>query len=343
MQKTQIALFEVSSWEKKYFEEKFKDRQDLSVVYYKSRLSARTAKKALGAEVVGTFVYSKIDKVIVDSLPKLRLIATMSTGFDHIDLDYCGKRGIKICNVPAYGEKTVAEHTFALILSLSRKIPQSIENVRKLNFELKELRGFDLEGKTLGIVGMGHIGANVAKIANGFDMKIIVSDPKADKKILEKFNAKAVSLETLMKKSDIITLHAPYNSHTHHLINKSNIQLIKPGAYIINTARGGLIETEALLLALNKKIIAGAGIDVLEEESFIKEEKELLKRPRGNNQMLMTVLQDHLLLNNPHVIITPHNAFNSEEAMQRILDTTVLNIEKFVAGRPVNVVMPNIF
>jgi len=338
MQKTQVALFEVSSWEKKYLEEKLKDKRDLSVSYYKSKLSARTADKALDAEVVGSFVYSKIDKAIVDRLPRLKLIVTMSTGFDHIDLDCCGERDIRICNVPTYGEKTVAEHTFALMLSLSRKIPQSIENVRKLNFDLEELRGFDLDGKTLGIVGMGHIGANVARIANGFGMKIIVSDPKADKKILKGFDAKDVSLETLLGKSDIITLHAPYNPHTHHLINMGNIHLIKPGAYIINTARGGLIETEALLFALNKKIIAGAGIDVLEEESFIKEEKELLRRPRGNSQMLMTVLQDHLLLNNPRVIITPHNAFNSEEAMRRILDTTILNIERFLAGKPINVI-----
>jgi D-lactate dehydrogenase len=169
-------------------------------------------------------------------------------------------------------------------------------------------------------------------------MKILVSDPNPDKKVLEKLGVKLSSLENLLKKSDIISLHAPYNAHTHHLINKENIKTVKPGAYIINTARGGLIETEALLYALNKGILAGAGIDVLEEESFIKEEKELLKRPQGNNQMLMTVLQDHLLLNNPHVIITPHNAFNSQEAMQRILDTTILNIEKFIAGKPINVI-----
>lgn len=338
MPKTQVAFFEISTWEKKYLEEKFKDRKDFSVTYYKSKLNGRTAEKAQNAQIIGCFVYSKINKEIVDKMPDVKLIATMSTGFDHIDLNCCNGRDIKICNVPTYGEKTVAEHTFALILSLSRKIPQSIENVRKLDFELEELRGFDLEGKTLGIVGMGHIGVNVAKIANGFDMKILVSDPKADKKLLDKLNAKSVSLETLLKKSDIITLHAPYNPHTHHLINRNNINMIKPGAYLINTARGGLIETEALLSALNKKILAGAGIDVLEEESFIKEEKELLKRPQGNNQMLMTVLQDHLLLNNPHVIITPHNAFNSNEAMQRILDTTILNIEKFTTGKPINVI-----
>lgn len=338
MEKTQIVFFVVTTSEKKYFQEKYAEKNNLNVIFNKSKLSSKSADKFRDADIVSSFVYSKIDKSVLDKLPDLKLIATMSTGFDHIDLDACKERGIKVCNVPAYGEKTVAEHTFALILSLSRKIPQSIENVRRLDFSLDELRGFDLEGKTIGLIGMGHIGANVARIAKSFDMKILVSDPNPDRKTLKELGARLVSFENLLGKSDIISLHAPYNPRTHHLINKENIHLIKPGAYIINTARGGLIETEALLLALNKKIIAGAGIDALEEESFIKEEQELLKRPQGNNQMLMTVLEDHLLLNNPHVIITPHNAFNSEEAMRRILDTTILNIDRFIAGRPINVV-----
>lgn len=336
MSKTQIAFFEISPEEKKYLESKLSQNKEMSATFHRFKLTAKNIAKAQNADVIASFVYSKITRDIIEKLPKLKLIATMSTGFDHIDLEYCKEKNIMVCNVPTYGEKTVAEHTFALILSLSRKIPQSIDNVRKLNFDLEELRGFDLEGKTLGIIGMGHIGANVAKIAKGFDMKILVSDPKPDKKILKQSGAKLVSFETLLKKSDIISLHAPYNPHTHHLINKENIHLIKHGAYIINTARGALIETEALLLALDKKIIAGAGIDVLEEESFIKEERELLKRPQKNNQMLLTVMQDHLLIYNPQVIITPHNAFNSKEAMHRILDTTILNIEKFTGNKPIN-------
>lgn len=338
MSKTQIAFFEISPEEKKYLESKLLQNKEMSATFHRSKLTAKNIAKAQDADIIASFVYSKITRDMIERLPKLKLITTMSTGFDHIDLEYCKEKNIMVCNVPTYGEKTVAEHTFALILSLSRKIPQSIDNVRKLNFDLEELRGFDLEGKTLGIVGMGHIGANVAKIARGFDMKILVSDPKPDKKILKQSGAKLVSFEKLLKKSDIISLHAPYNPHTHHLINKENIHLIKHGAYIINTARGALIETEALLLALDKKIIAGAGIDVLEEESFIKEERELLKRPQKNNQMLLTVMQDHLLIYNPQVIITPHNAFNSKEAMHRILDTTILNIEKFTGNKSINMV-----
>lgn len=336
MPKTRIAFFETSSSEKKYFEEQLKSREDISLAFYSSKLTVRTAQKAADARIISSFVYSKMSRDILGKMPGLKLITTMSTGFDHIDLDYCREKGITVCNIPAYGERTVAEHTFALILALARKIPQSIENVRRLDFRLDGLQGFDLDGKTLGLVGLGHIGGNVARIAKGFNMKILISDPKPDKKILAETGAKTATLEKLLGKSDIISLHAPYNVHTHHLINKNNISLIKPGAYIINTARGGLIETEALLVGLNGKIIAGAGIDVMEEESLIKEEWELLKRPQEDNRMLATVIRNHLLLNDPRVIITPHNAFNSKEAMQRILDTTVLNILSFAAGKPVN-------
>jgi D-lactate dehydrogenase len=338
MQKLRVAFFDVTTEEKKYFEEKLRESQEFAVTYSRAKLNRTTATKFQDAEAISAFVYSKLDSSVLELLPRLKLISTMSTGFDHIDLAYCKEKGITVCNVPVYGEKTVAEHTFALMLSLSRKIPQSLENVRKLDFRLDELQGFDLDGKTLGLVGLGHIGANVARIAKSFGMKLLVSDPHPDQRIVKSIGARLVSLPVLLKHSDIISLHAPYNVHTHHLINRDNILQVKPGAYLINTARGGLIETEALLLGLHKGLLAGAGIDVLEEESFIKEEQELLKRPQGNNQMLKTVLEDHLLLNDPRVIITPHNAFNSREALQRILDTSLLNIRRFASGRPINVV-----
>lgn len=333
-----IAFFDISSKEQKYLEEKLKSNKIFSINFYKNSLNSKTSEKAKDADIIASFVYSKIGKDVIDQLPQLKFITTMSTGFDHIDLKYCKEKQITVSNVPIYGERTVAEHTFALILALSRKIPQSIENVRKLNFELENLRGFDLEGKTMGLVGLGHIGGNVAEIAKGFKMNVIASDPKPDKKITKKLKIELVDLESLLQKSDIISLHAPYNEHTHHLINKKNINLIKKGAYIINTSRGGLIETEAIINALDRNIIAGAGLDVLEEEVYIKEEKELLKNPNRNKYMLQTIIQNHLLLNNPKVIITPHNAFNSKEALQRILDTTIENIESFAQSKIINTV-----
>jgi len=173
----------------------------------------------------------------------------------------------------------------------------SFEKIKKYDFTLDNLRGFDLKDKTLGIVGLGHI-----------------------------------------SHSDIISLHAPYNKKTHHLINKENIKLIKKGAYLINTARGGLVETQALIMALDKKILAGAGLDVLEEECFIKEEKELLAKPFQKKCDLKTILQDHLLIQHPRVLVTPHNAFNSTEALERILNTTIENIKAYLKSKPINLV-----
>ncbi|PIR92824.1 hypothetical protein COT99_04125 [Candidatus Falkowbacteria bacterium CG10_big_fil_rev_8_21_14_0_10_43_10] len=178
----------------------------------------------------------------------------------------------------------------------------------------------------------------VARIANGFFMKIIASDLRQNKPLAKKFNIKYATLNHLLTNSDIITLHAPYNKKTHHLINKNNIDLIKRGAYLINTSRGGLVETGALIKALKKKIIAGAGLDVLEEEYFIKEEKELLTKSFQEKCDLKTVLQGHYLIQDPRVLVTPHNAFNSQEALRRILDTTVDNIKGYLKGRMMNLV-----
>ncbi|MBU3942456.1 hydroxyacid dehydrogenase, partial [Patescibacteria group bacterium] len=217
-----------------------------------------------------------------------------------------------------------------------RKITDSVERTKKYDFSLEGLRGFDLKNKTLGIVGLGHIGQCVARIANGFRMNVLVFDPKENKKISKKLELKYVSLDYLLSHSDIITLHAPYNKDTHHLINKKNIKMIKKGSYLINTSRGGLVETEALILALDSKILAGAGLDVLEEEHFIKEEKELLSKSFQEKCDLKTVLRGHLLIQRPNILVTPHNAFNSEEALKRILDTTIENIERYLSNKLIN-------
>ena len=273
---------------------------------------------------------------MIRQLPNLKFVTTMSTGFDHIDLATCKSKKIPVSNVPFYGENTVAEHTMALILSLSRHIPKSIEKMQHYDFDLSDVRGFDLKGKTLGLIGMGHIGQHVARMAKGFEMKVIVSDPKKDPKIAKNLGIKYVKLEKLLGSSDVISLHAPYNKKTHHLINKDNIKLIKKGACLVNTARGGLIETQALMTALDKKIISCAGLDVLEEECFIKEEKELLAKPFQKSCDLKTILQGHMLIQDPRVLVTPHNAFNSDEALQRILDTTVDNIKSFIKNKHIN-------
>ncbi len=338
MKNINIAFLELEKWEEKYLQEKLKGIKNLSLTFFSKPLNNSILAKIKNINILAVFIYSQVNKKVLNQLPNLKFIITMSTGFDHIDLKTCQERGIKVSNVPFYGENTVAEHTFALILALSRKIPDSIEKLKKYDFTPNDLIGFDLKDKTLGIIGLGHIGEHVARMAKGFEMKVIVSDPKKNLKLAEKLGVKYVTFNYLLAHSDIISLHAPYNKNTHHLINKNNIKLIKKGAYLINTARGGLIETQALITALNKKILAGGGLDVLEEECFIREEKELLAESFQKKCDFKTVLQGHLLIQDPRVLVTPHNAFNSSEALQRILDTTVDDIKGYLKNRTINLV-----
>jgi D-lactate dehydrogenase len=291
--------------------------------------------------ILSTFINSKIDKNIINSLSHLKFITTRSTGFDHIDIDYARSKGILVSNVPTYGENTVAEHTFALILSIARHLKKAHFKVSQGDFSIKELMGFDLKGKTIGVVGTGHIGLRVIKMAVGFSMRVLAFDPVQNQFLSEVLGFKYVDFKTLLKESDIITLHAPYNKKTHHMINEKNIGLIKKGAILINTARGGLVDTIALMKALDKKILSGAGLDVLEGEDIILEEKQLLMRKKKdlyNPQKLQLTLRNCFLLQRENVVFTPHIAFYSKEALQRILDTTIHNIMHFMRGNPVNIV-----
>ena len=289
------------------------------------------------AEVVSPFIYSKLTAKVLATLPKLKLIATRSTGFDHIDLAECRRRGVMVCNVPFYGENTVAEHTFALILALSRKVHEAFVRVRAGNFSLDGLRGFDLKDKTIGVVGAGHIGLHVIRIARGFGMKVLAFDVRRNNFLAEVLGFEYAELDDLLGRSDITTLHAPYNMHTHHLIHPGNVGKIKRGAILINTSRGGLVDTDALLQALDAGILAGAGLDVLEGEESVLEESALLG-DAVNPEKLRRAIQNHLILKKPNVVFTPHNAFNSQEALERILETTAENIAAFAAGTPKNVV-----
>ncbi|MCH7954587.1 MAG: hydroxyacid dehydrogenase, partial [Candidatus Marinimicrobia bacterium] len=199
-------------------------------------------------------------------------------------------------------------------------------------------RGFDLKDKKIGIIGGGHIGMHVARMANGFEMKTLVFDIKKNKRLSKKFKFKYVKLDYLLKNSDVITLHVPLNKYTKHMINTKNLKKIKKGALLINTARGELIETIAIMKGLANKTFKAAGLDVLEGEGRIREEKELLHDKFIKERDLRTHLQNHILLNQENVVITPHNAFNSREALQRILDTTVDNIKAFKRKKNINVV-----
>ncbi len=324
-----IAFLELHDWEERYLRERVDASHEIVV--------ADDAAKFRDAEVVSPFIYTRLTAERLAKLPKLKLVTTRSTGFDHIDVAECTRRGITVCNVPFYGENTVAEHTFALILALSRKVHEAFVRVRAGNFSLDGLRGFDLKDKTIGVIGAGHIGLHVIRIARGFGMKVLAFDVKRDNFMAEVLGFEYADLDSLLGRSDIISLHAPYNKHTHHLINPGNVGKIRRGAILINTSRGGLVDTEALLKALEDGTLAGAGLDVLEGEEAVLEESALLG-DTTNPELLRRAIQNHLILKKPNVVFTPHNAFNSQEALERILDTTAGNIAAFAAGVPRNTV-----
>lgn len=288
-------------------------------------------------EILGVFTDSKITKVVLDKLPQLKLIITFSTGFDHIDLAEAKQRGIVVCNVPTYGDYTVAQHTLALMLALSKKLFESVERVKQGNYDYHGMRGFDLKGKTLGVIGTGKIGQEVIKMLAGFEMKIIAYDPFPNKEFAQQHDFPYVTLDKLLKTSDIITLHVPLLKSTHHLLNKENLQKTKAGAYIINTSRGGLIDGAALLAGIKSGRIAGAGLDVLENEELLRNQDGKLKEKHTKEQIKITAINTQLI-KHPHTIVTPHNAFNTNEAVRRIVDTSLANLDAFCKGKNQNVV-----
>ncbi len=326
--KEKIALFEVDSWEKTYLKNKL---TNYDLIFFKDNINKVDLNLIKDVSILCVFVNSNISKKEINALPKLKLICTMSTGFDHIDVKYAKSKKISISYVPYYGENTVAEHTFALILSLSRNVHKAYMRTIQGNYKIDGLMGFDLKGKTLGLLGGGNIGMHVARMAKAFGMNVNVFDLRKDTFKEELIGFKYVEFDEILKKSDVISLHLPYNEHTHHIINKNAFKKMKKGIILINTARGGIIETESLLWALDNKIISGAGLDVLENEKDISEEKQVLVDPEREDRYKKLV-QNHILLTKENVVYTPHIAFYSREALQRILDTTHENILSFETG-----------
>jgi D-lactate dehydrogenase len=303
--------------------------------FYPDEADRIDPEKIGDAEILSVFIYSDLDATLLRRLPRLKMIATRSTGYDHIDTAFCREMGIIVSNVPSYGANTVAEHAFALILSLSRKIYPARERTLHGDFSFHGLQGFDLLGKTLGVIGTGQIGRHVIRIANGFQMRVLAHDKRSDPGLAEVLGFRYVELEQLLSDSDVITLHCPLTPETRHLIGEAEFHSMKRGALLINTARGGLVDTEALLRALEAGAIGGAGLDVLEEEEAVREERQLLSK-RFDERKLRSVIRNHILLKRDDVIITPHIAFNSREAVERILTTTVENIGAYLEGKPQN-------
>lgn len=331
-----IHYFSGEPWEEAFVQKKLTGQD---ITFHNGSLAALPDLTDPDAEVLCVFIESHIGEAEMSRFPKLKLIATRSTGFDHIDLAAAKARNITITNVPFYGENTVAEFAFALLLALSRRIIDADERVREAGrFSPTGLRGFDLAGKTIGVVGTGHIGTHLIRMAQGFGMKVVGFDAFPNADLAHALDFVYLPLPELLATSDIVSLHVPYNEHTHHLINRGNIGNIKKGAYLINTARGAVLETQALIEALKSEQIAGAGLDVLEEEGELTDEAAFLTAPHPHEEELRVALSNHYLINHPQVIVTPHLAFNTTEAVERILNATIENIQHFSEGRPSNVV-----
>jgi D-lactate dehydrogenase len=307
------------------------------------------------AEIVSTFIHSRITAEFLATRPLVRFLATRSTAVDHIDLAACEKRGIVVACVQGYGETTVAEHTFALILALSRRLREVMLAPKGGRFSYAATRGFDLAGKTLGVIGMGRIGQHVAELAHAFRMQVLAYDVQESARLACVLDFTFVTLDELLAQSHIISLHAPLSPETYHILNRETLAQCQPGVLIINTARGSLIDTLALREALDSGHVGGAGLDVLQDERVMREPisriiaADIIQHLRSDalahdarDADRLLELQELMLgdavLARANVVFTPHVAFNSVEAVERLQQVTLENINAFVAGKPVNTV-----
>lgn len=335
MEGKKVCFFEIEPWEERFLRDKLHTEREFQ--FYSDRLSDGNIHLAQEADVLVTFIYSDLSLRILDKLPKLKGIVTMSVGTDHIDTKEAERRGITICNVPSYGPNTVAEHAMALLLALSRNIIPSVERTRAGDYDYTGLSGWDLLGRTIGVIGTGKIGALVVKASHGFGMRIVAYDPIPNPELTKQYQAEYLSLPEILRRADILSLHVPLTEENKHMLGHREFAQMKRGMVLINTARGGLVDIDALLWALEEGIVKQVGADVLEEEDLIKEEKELFSR-HFNLKEYQTALAGHVLMHHPKVLVTPHNAFNSHESLRNILETTIQDLRGLLSGDPINVV-----
>lgn len=303
-----------------------------TIEFHEEKLDHDTVGLAADADVVSVFVKSELKRDLLDKLPNLKFITTRSMGYDHIDVEYARSKGIRCINVTTYASHPVAEFTFALLLNVTRRIYHAYDQLRdSTNFDIRGLKGYNLFGKTLGVAGTGRIGRNVVTIAKGFGMNVIAFDAHPDQAFATAQGFQYVSLEELVSRADIISIHVPYMKETHHLLNAAMFARMKRGVILINTARGEVIDTHALIAALRDGTVWGAGLDVMEAERQLQEEaKETATDAAGVDYALLTA--NHVLIDMPNVIVTPHIAFETVEALQEISRSTAQSITDFIAG-----------
>lgn len=318
-------MFDTRAYDREAFERVLGGRHEIS--YLEPRLTCETARLAEGHEVACSFVNDHLDEPALETLAEIgvRLVALRSAGFNHVDLRAAERLGVPVVRVPEYSPHAVAEHAVGLALSLNRKIHRAYARVRELNFSLEGLVGFDLHGKTAGIVGTGRIGRAAARIFRGFGCSVILCDARPDTEFARSIEAEYVTVEELFRRADVVTLHVPLTPSTHHLVDAAMLRAMKPSALLINTGRGALIDSRALIDALKRRAIAGAGLDVYEEEEGI-----------FFHDLSNEVLEDDVLarlLTFPNVLVTAHQAFLTRDALEAIAVTTLESVSAFEEGR----------
>ncbi len=321
----QIAFFDAKQYDLNSFSARNDDSFQLIAI--ESPLNEQTASAAAGCKVVCIFVNDEAHEPVIARLAELgvELIALRCAGFNNVDLEACRKYGISVVRVPAYSPHAVAEHTVALMLMLNRHLHQAYLRNRAGAFILDGLTGFDMHGKTVGVIGTGKIGQCVVEILTGFGCRVLAYDVHENPEVASLPQTKYVDLDELLSQSDVITLHVPLFEETYHLINQETIARMKPGVMLINTSRGGLVETVSLIDGLKTGQIGYAGLDVYEEEAGI------FFHDISNQVLDDDVLARLMTFNN--VVITSHQAFLTNEALDNIAETTYANIEEFFAGK----------
>jgi len=317
-----IAVFNTKAYDEQFLGPALSGHE---VVFFEPRLSHQTADLAAGYEVVSVFVHDALDAPCLERLAAggTKLVALRCAGFNNVDIKAAQSLGIRVVRVPAYSPHAVAEHTVALILALNRKLTRAYNRVREGNFSLNGLLGFDLHGKTAGVVGTGKIGAQVARILHGFGCRLLAYDVQEDAACRD-LGASYLPLDELLAQSDIVTLHCPLLPATEHLIDESALGRMKQGVMLINTSRGGLVDTRAVIGGLKSGKIGYLGLDVYEEE------EDLFFEDLSTN-----VIQDDTfmrLLTFPNVLITGHQAFFTDSALEKIAQTTAENIAAYQRG-----------
>ena len=319
-----ITFFSAKPYDKASFN-KQNEQFGFELEYYETHLGPHIINAVEKTDAVCVFVNDRVNAPVIETLARkgVKVIALRCAGFNNVDLQAAKANGIKVCRVPAYSPEAVAEHAVAMLLTLNRKTHKAYNRVREQNFSLNGLLGFDVHHKTVGVVGTGNIGKAFCKIMVGFGCKVIANDVVANKE-LEGLGVQFVSLPEILKQSDIISLHCPLNDQTHHIVNDNSISWVKKGVMLINTSRGGLIDTKSVIDALKSKQIGYLGIDVYEQE------EKLFFRDLSANIIEDDTIQR--LMSFPNVLVTAHQAFFTAEALQQIADVTLNNINDLISG-----------